>query len=114
MLTTSKYPGGTRESGGRRAGDRVRPGVFRRWTNAVVTRPEWPRSAWRHRRSAWGRIAMSIEPPADTTPVPAVAPGRTDEPPGVAEGLFLLHDPDWRRKVFTGGLLLMIPFVGWF
>ena len=34
--------------------------------------------------------------------------------PGVAAGLFLLHDPEWRRKVFLGGLLLMIPFVGWF
>jgi hypothetical protein len=57
---------------------------------------------------------MSIESSTDATPAPAVAPGRTDEPPGVAEGLFLLYDPDWRRKVFTGGLLLMIPFVGWF
>jgi hypothetical protein len=46
---------------------------------------------------------------------PGVAPGATDgQPPGVAEGLFLLHDPDWRGKVFTGGLLLLIPVVGWF
>jgi len=36
------------------------------------------------------------------------------QPPGVAEGLFLLHDLQWRRKVYLGGLLLMIPFVGWF
>src|SRR5687767_9591106 len=108
MPTTSKSPGGTRESGGSRAGGRVRSDVFEWRTNPVVTRPEWPRSAWRHRRFAWGRVAMSIEPSADATPAPAAAPGRTDEPPGVAEGLFLLRDPDWRRKVFTGGLLLMI------
>ena len=34
--------------------------------------------------------------------------------PGVAEGLFLLGDPEWRGKVFTGGLLLLVPFFGWF
>lgn len=58
---------------------------------------------------------MSLEPPTDAAPAPGAASEVTDEPPpGVAEGLFLLHDPDWRRKVFVGGLLLMIPFVGWF
>lgn len=53
---------------------------------------------------------MSPDPPIEAVP----APGTTAESPGVAEGLFLLCDPDWRRKVFAGGLLLMIPFVGWF
>jgi hypothetical protein len=54
---------------------------------------------------------MSLNPPTETAP--GRAPPAT-APPGVAEGLFLLHDPDWRRKVFVGGLLLMIPCVGWF
>lgn len=35
------------------------------------------------------------------------------EPAGLAESLFLLHDPDWRSKVFFGGCLLMVPFIGW-
>ena len=34
-------------------------------------------------------------------------------PAGHTAGLFLLDDPDWRRKVFDGGLRLGIPFVGW-
>lgn len=58
---------------------------------------------------------MSPKPSTDAAPSSGLASAGTAEPPpGVAEGLFLLHDPDWRRKIFTGGLLLMIPFVGWF
>jgi len=45
---------------------------------------------------------------------PNAHPKEQPAPPGVAAGLFLLHDPDWRRKVFLGGLLLLVPFVGWF
>src|SRR4051794_391692 len=57
----------------------------------------------------------SPKPPRSATPDPeGVADDPRAQPAGVAEGLFLLHDPDWRRKVFVGGLLLMIPVVGWF
>ncbi len=58
---------------------------------------------------------MLPESPADALlskrGVSAIA---TKQPPGVAEGLFLIHDPQWRQKVFTGGLILLIPFIGWF
>jgi len=30
-----------------------------------------------------------------------------------ATGLYLLADPDWRRKLGRGGWLLLLPFVGW-
>jgi hypothetical protein len=57
---------------------------------------------------------MSPDSSTETEPAPGHAPGTIAQPPGVAEGLFLLHDPDWRRKVYVGGLLLLIPCVGWF
>ncbi|QEL16252.1 DUF4013 domain-containing protein [Limnoglobus roseus] len=57
---------------------------------------------------------MSLVPPTDVALAQSDTSEVTDDPPGVAEGLFLLHDPDWRHKVFVGGLLLMIPVVGWF
>lgn len=34
-------------------------------------------------------------------------------PPLTEAGLFLLHDPDWRRKVRLGGWLLLLPVFGW-
>jgi len=30
-----------------------------------------------------------------------------------AAGLYVILDPDWRRKIFRGGLLLCIPVLGW-
>ncbi|MHC5010283.1 MAG: DUF4013 domain-containing protein [Planctomycetota bacterium] len=30
-----------------------------------------------------------------------------------AAGLFVIDDPEWRRKVFRGGLLLLVPTLGW-
>lgn len=30
-----------------------------------------------------------------------------------AAGLFATADPDWRRKVYLGGLLLLVPCIGW-
>lgn len=30
-----------------------------------------------------------------------------------AAGLFFLDDPDWRRKLWRGGLTVVTPFVGW-
>jgi hypothetical protein len=35
-------------------------------------------------------------------------------PAGISEGLFLLRDPNWRDKVYVGGLLLLVPITGWF
>lgn len=57
---------------------------------------------------------MSLETPAERAHAQSAKSQVTVEPPGVAEGLFLLHDQDWRPKVFVGGLLLLIPVVGWF
>lgn len=58
---------------------------------------------------------MLRDSPPDSDPVRVNTSEPTEvQPPGVAEGLFLLHDPDWRLKVFRGGLLLLIPFFGWF
>ncbi|NIS07205.1 MAG: hypothetical protein GWO07_00210 [Candidatus Dadabacteria bacterium] len=27
--------------------------------------------------------------------------------------LFMTSDPDWRQKIFTGGLVFLIPLIGW-
>lgn len=64
------------------------------------------------------RVACPSDQPPQGFPMSPESPDAAPTPehphPGVAEGLFLLHDPDWRSKVFAGGLLLMVPFVGWF
>ena len=30
-----------------------------------------------------------------------------------ASTLFMATDPDWKRKIFVGGLVLLIPIIGW-